>query len=241
MEPRPQHGHGDRRAAARRRDRHPPDARRRVRPAGALRPTSSASPRAGSRLIQRGTCNYGVKVLNAQAAGASGVVIFNEGNPDRTDVIDGSLLDANNNPILPKIPVAFTSFAIGKHLYDQYNNAVQNHTALAAAHARHPVDQQAEGRRLQRDRRIRGRRSQPRRRRRRAPGRDLRRGHARQRLRFGDDPRHRPHDAQGAHPQQAAVHLVRRRGTGAAGLAELRQQARARARWARSHTTSTPT
>ena len=32
-------------------------------------------------LIQRGTCNFGVKVLNAQAAGASGVIIFNEGNP----------------------------------------------------------------------------------------------------------------------------------------------------------------
>ena len=32
-------------------------------------------------LIQRGTCNFGMKVLNAQAAGASGVIIFNEGNP----------------------------------------------------------------------------------------------------------------------------------------------------------------
>jgi hypothetical protein len=32
-------------------------------------------------LIQRGTCNFGVKVQNAQAAGASGVIIFNEGNP----------------------------------------------------------------------------------------------------------------------------------------------------------------
>ena len=81
-------------------------------------------------LIQRGACNYGVKVLNAQAAGASGVIIFNEGNPDRTDVIDGTLLDANDNPIQPTIPVAFTSFAIGKHFYDQYNNAVKNHTAL---------------------------------------------------------------------------------------------------------------
>src|SRR6266550_8390416 len=35
-------------------------------------------------LIQRGSCFFGVKVLNAQAAGASGVVIFNEGNPGRT-------------------------------------------------------------------------------------------------------------------------------------------------------------
>jgi Zn-dependent M28 family amino/carboxypeptidase len=73
-------------------------------------------------LIQRGGCNFGVKVLNAQAAGAVGVVIFNEGNtnPDRTAVINGSLLDANNNPFVPTIPVAFTSFAIGKSLYDEY-------------------------------------------------------------------------------------------------------------------------
>src|SRR5947208_10430161 len=35
-------------------------------------------------LIQRGTCTFGTKVLNAQAAGASGVIVFNEGNPDRT-------------------------------------------------------------------------------------------------------------------------------------------------------------
>src|SRR4051812_48635315 len=71
-------------------------------------------------LIQRGGCNYGVKVQNAEAAGASGVVIFNEGNPGRTAVISGSLLDANNTPFVPDVPVAFTSFAIGKSLYDEF-------------------------------------------------------------------------------------------------------------------------
>jgi len=70
-------------------------------------------------LIQRGSCNFGVKVLNAQAAGASGVVIFNEGNPGRTGVINGSLVDAAGNPIIPTIPVAFTSYAIGVDLYNQ--------------------------------------------------------------------------------------------------------------------------
>ena len=65
-------------------------------------------------LIQRGGCNYGVKVQNAEAAGAVGVVIFNEGNPGRTVVISGSLLDANDQPFVPNIPVAFTSFAIGE-------------------------------------------------------------------------------------------------------------------------------
>ncbi|HEY3117554.1 MAG TPA: PA domain-containing protein, partial [Chloroflexota bacterium] len=63
-------------------------------------------------LIQRGSCFFGVKVLNAQAAGASGVIIFNEGNPGRTGVLAGSLVDANGNPIIPTIPVAFTSFDI---------------------------------------------------------------------------------------------------------------------------------
>jgi hypothetical protein len=72
-------------------------------------------------LIQRGTCNFGVKVQNAQAAGASGVIIFNEGNtnPDRTAVLAGSLQDSAGNPIIPTIPVAFTSFAIGQDLYNQ--------------------------------------------------------------------------------------------------------------------------
>jgi peptidase M28-like protein/PA domain-containing protein len=81
-------------------------------------------------LIQRGTCFFGEKVLNAQAAGASGVIIFNEGNPDRTGVFAGSLQDAAGNPIIPTIPVAFTSFDIGSDLLTQYQNAVQGGTAL---------------------------------------------------------------------------------------------------------------
>jgi Zn-dependent M28 family amino/carboxypeptidase len=70
-------------------------------------------------LIQRGGCNFGVKVLNAQAAGASGVVIFNEGNPDRTSLLIGSMVDGNDNPIVPTIPVAFVDFATGLGFYNQ--------------------------------------------------------------------------------------------------------------------------
>jgi Zn-dependent M28 family amino/carboxypeptidase len=73
-------------------------------------------------LIQRGGCNFGVKVQNAQAAGAAGVIIFNEGNPGRTDLLIGSLVDAAWNPIVPTIPVAFTTFAGGASLLDQYQN-----------------------------------------------------------------------------------------------------------------------
>jgi Zn-dependent M28 family amino/carboxypeptidase len=81
-------------------------------------------------LIQRGGCNFGVKVLNAKAAGATGVVIFNEGNPGRTAVISGSLLDANNNPFVPDIPVAFTSFDTGKALLTEFNNGTPPHLTL---------------------------------------------------------------------------------------------------------------
>jgi hypothetical protein len=81
-------------------------------------------------LIQRGTCTFGTKVQNAQAAGATGVVIFNEGNPGRTSVFNGSMQDAAGNRIVPTIPVGFVSFASGSDLLSQYQHAVQAGTAL---------------------------------------------------------------------------------------------------------------
>jgi hypothetical protein len=81
-------------------------------------------------LIQRGSCNFGVKAINAQAAGASGVIIFNEGQPGRTGLVGLNLLDANNNEVVPTIPVGSTTFAIGSDLVAQYRQAVQNGTAL---------------------------------------------------------------------------------------------------------------
>lgn len=81
-------------------------------------------------LIQRGGCTFGTKAQNAQAAGAVGVIIFNEGNPGRTGVLSGSLVDAAGNPIIPTIPVVFTSFAVGQDLLNQYQQAVQNNTPL---------------------------------------------------------------------------------------------------------------
>jgi len=68
-------------------------------------------------LIQRGTCNFGVKVQNAVNAGASGVIIFNEGQPGRTDRMGFSIQDANNNVFIPNVPVVFTTFALGAQLY----------------------------------------------------------------------------------------------------------------------------
>ena len=62
-------------------------------------------------VIQRGTCTFGVKAVNAQTAGASAVVIFNEGQPGRTDVVLGTL----GGPVVT-IPVVGASFATGEEL-----------------------------------------------------------------------------------------------------------------------------
>ena len=42
-------------------------------------------------LIQRGTCDFSVKAQNAEAAGAVGVIIFNEGQPGRQETLSGTL------------------------------------------------------------------------------------------------------------------------------------------------------
>ena len=67
-------------------------------------------------LIQRGTCTVTAKVANAQAAGAAGVIVFNEGNPGRTATQEWVYLDAYNPP---SIPVALSSYAVGANLYVQ--------------------------------------------------------------------------------------------------------------------------
>jgi Zn-dependent M28 family amino/carboxypeptidase len=51
-------------------------------------------------LVQRGTCTFGAKAANAAAAGASAIVIFNEGQPGRTDAIAGTLGAPANIPAL---------------------------------------------------------------------------------------------------------------------------------------------
>ena len=68
-------------------------------------------------LVQRGTCNFSVKAANAQAAGAVGVIIFNEGQPDRSDLLFGTL----GGPVVT-IPVVGTTFALGNELYSLYQS-----------------------------------------------------------------------------------------------------------------------
>jgi Zn-dependent M28 family amino/carboxypeptidase len=65
-------------------------------------------------LVQRGTCSFGLKALNAQAAGATAVIIFNQGNtPLREDLIVGTLLP---DGAAVTIPVVGASFADGSAL-----------------------------------------------------------------------------------------------------------------------------
>jgi Zn-dependent M28 family amino/carboxypeptidase len=69
-----------------------------------------ASTAGAIALIQRGTCTFQQKVLNAEAAGAVGVIIFNEGQVGRTD-LDSVTLGA---PV--GVPVVFVTFALGNEL-----------------------------------------------------------------------------------------------------------------------------
>ncbi len=65
-------------------------------------------------LLQRGTCAFGVKAQNAQAAGADAVVLFNQGDPgagDRFGTLNPTLL-----PFEATIPVVGTSFDAGAAL-----------------------------------------------------------------------------------------------------------------------------
>jgi Zn-dependent M28 family amino/carboxypeptidase len=66
-------------------------------------------------LLQRGTCAFTVKALNAQAAGATGVILFNEGQPPPPEDRTGLIIPIGNAPGLT-IPVVATTFAIGNAL-----------------------------------------------------------------------------------------------------------------------------
>jgi Zn-dependent M28 family amino/carboxypeptidase len=64
-------------------------------------------------LVQRGTCTFALKAQNAEAAGAVGVIIFNEGQPGRTDAFIGTL----GGPVVT-IPAVGAAYAVGEELYN---------------------------------------------------------------------------------------------------------------------------
>lgn len=62
-------------------------------------------------VIQRGSCSFGLKAQNAADAGASGVIIFNEGQPGRTDNFLGTLGEPGFT-----VPVVGAAFDVGAEL-----------------------------------------------------------------------------------------------------------------------------
>ena len=63
-------------------------------------------------LIQRGTCDFGVKAQNAQNAGAEAVIIFNQGNdPTREGLIVGTLLPTGAGVTIPVVGASFADGA----------------------------------------------------------------------------------------------------------------------------------
>ena len=68
-------------------------------------------PAGGIALMQRGSCGFAVKALNAQADGAAGAIIMNEGQDGRTGLIS-MIGDATGLTI----PAVFTTFEAGLDL-----------------------------------------------------------------------------------------------------------------------------
>ncbi len=78
-------------------------------------------PAGAIALMQRGTCPFADKVVNAQEAGASGAIIFNQGNdPGRSGVVAGTLGETaqDGQPVPPDvtIPAVGISYAEGERL-----------------------------------------------------------------------------------------------------------------------------
>jgi Zn-dependent M28 family amino/carboxypeptidase len=67
-------------------------------------------------LIQRGTCPFVQKLDNAKAAGAAGVILFNEGQaaPGRQNAL------ARIAPTYYGLPAVHSSFAVGEELYNAF-------------------------------------------------------------------------------------------------------------------------
>src|SRR5262249_17111428 len=84
-------------------------------------------------LIRRGTCTFQVKVDNAVAAGAAGVVIMNEGTEGRKDAFSGSLSK------LVTVPVVGVSYELGRWLDAKARGGVSVVLAVDAVTGRRPT------------------------------------------------------------------------------------------------------
>ncbi|MFP5345895.1 MAG: M20/M25/M40 family metallo-hydrolase [Actinomycetes bacterium] len=74
----------------------------------------AAFPAGGVALLQRGTCTFGVKSQNAAAAGAVGVILYNEGtpgDPERNELLLPTLAGSDVS-----IPVVSVNYELGRSL-----------------------------------------------------------------------------------------------------------------------------
>ena len=72
-------------------------------------PPASIEPQIA--LVQRGGCGYAAKAANAVSAGYDAVVVFNEGQPGREDLVGGTLFAPGG------VPVVLLSHADGAAIY----------------------------------------------------------------------------------------------------------------------------
>ncbi|MEL7292720.1 MAG: M28 family metallopeptidase [Pseudomonadota bacterium] len=71
-------------------------------------------------VIQRGGCSFNDKVVNAQNAGAKGVIVFNQGNAEgRTSVVNGTL----GSDSQATIPAFGARFELGKQWFELSQNS----------------------------------------------------------------------------------------------------------------------
>jgi Zn-dependent M28 family amino/carboxypeptidase len=84
-------------------------------------------------LIRRGTCIFQVKVDNAVAAGAAGVVIMNEGTDGRKDAFSGQL----SKPVT--IPVVGVPYELGRSLDAKARGGASVRLAVDAVSGRRPT------------------------------------------------------------------------------------------------------
>ncbi|KQZ07401.1 aminopeptidase [Agromyces sp. Root1464] len=97
-------------------------------------------PAGSIALIQRGTCEFGVKAVNAQEAGAAAVIMFNQGNTElRSGLLTGTLFGVNQTPL--SIPVVGASFADGAKLAQAGSTA---HVVVSSPESRPQVNVIAE-------------------------------------------------------------------------------------------------
>jgi Zn-dependent M28 family amino/carboxypeptidase len=94
-------------------------------------------PAGAIALVQRGSCDFGLKAQNAAAAGAIGVVIMNEGTPgvpDRNNAINPTVAGYN----VP-VPVVGTTYAIGRDLMDPATTTVRINNQMRTLQTRNVI------------------------------------------------------------------------------------------------------